>query len=183
MLGRGLLHEIPDQLGMARSFSKFQARANTPAEIPGALDRAIAEIRTGRPRPTYVEVPPDIFFATGEVTIGPAVAPRARSAGDPDLIAKAAKALSSARNPLIYAGGGALIVECRRRAAGAGAHASRRRSSFRAMARASSPTATISRSVSWPIACCARTPMSFWRSVLVSSARSAIRSRCGTIRP
>jgi acetolactate synthase-1/2/3 large subunit len=108
-VGRGLLHEIPDQLGMARSFSKFQARANSPAEIPGAIDQAIAEIRTGRPRPTYVEVPPDIYFATGEVTIGPAAAARTRSAGDPDLIAKAAKALGSAKNPLIYAGGGALI--------------------------------------------------------------------------
>lgn len=108
-VGRGLLHEIPDQLGMARSFTKFQARANSPAEIPGAIDQAIAEIRTGRPRPTYVEVPPDIYFATGEVTIGPAAAARTRSAGDPDLIAKAAKALGSAKNPLIYAGGGALI--------------------------------------------------------------------------
>jgi acetolactate synthase-1/2/3 large subunit len=107
-VGRGLLHEIPDQLGMARSFSKFQARANTPAEIPGALERAFAGIREGRPRPTYVEVPPDIFFASGDVTIGPAVAKRARSAGDPDLIAKAANALNGAKNPLIYAGGGAL---------------------------------------------------------------------------
>ena len=109
-VGRGLLHEIPDQLGMARSFSKFQARANTPAEIPGTLDRAIAEIRTGRPRPTYVEVPPDIFFASEDVSIGPAIAKRARFAGDPDLIAKAAKTLNGAKNPLIYAGGGAMLA-------------------------------------------------------------------------
>ncbi len=108
-VGRGLLHEIPDQLGMARSFSKFQARANTPAEIPGALERAITEIRSGRPRPTYVEVPPDIFFASEDVTIGPGVAGRARSSGDPDLLAKAAKALNSAKNPLFYAGGGAMV--------------------------------------------------------------------------
>lgn len=108
-VGRGLLHEIPDQLGMARSFTKFQTRANTPAEIPGAIDRAIAEIRTGRPRPTYVEVPPDIFFASDEVTVGPAAPKRARFAGDPDLVAQAAKALNGARNPLFYAGGGALI--------------------------------------------------------------------------
>jgi len=96
---------------MARSFSKFQARANTPAEIPHCLDQALAEIRSGRPRPTYVEVPPDIYFATGEIAIGPAVAPRARSAGDPDLIKKAAKALGSAKNPLIYTGGGAVIAD------------------------------------------------------------------------
>lgn len=108
-VGRGLLHEIPDQLGMARSFSKFQARANTPAEIPHTIERAIAEIRTGRPRPTYVEVPPDIFFASGEVEIGAPVVARHRSAGNPDLIASAARALGEAKRPLIYAGGGALI--------------------------------------------------------------------------
>jgi len=108
-LGRGMLHEIPDQLGMAHSFSKFQERASTPAEVPGALDRAFTAMHTGRSRPAYVEVPLDVYFASGEVTIGPAAAPRARSAGDPDLIAKAAKALGSARNPLIYTGGGTLI--------------------------------------------------------------------------
>ncbi|MCO5220597.1 MAG: thiamine pyrophosphate-binding protein [Thermomicrobiales bacterium] len=109
-VGVGLLHEIPDQLGMARSFSKFQKRANTPAEVPAALEQAIAATRTGRPRPTYVEVPPDIFFASGEVEIGSAVGKRSRSGGDPDLIARAAEALSSARNPLIYAGGGVLLA-------------------------------------------------------------------------
>ncbi|MCA9860900.1 MAG: thiamine pyrophosphate-binding protein [Thermomicrobiales bacterium] len=109
-VGVGLLHEIPDQLGMARSFSKFQKRANTPAEVPAALEQAIAATRTGRPRPTYVEVPPDIFFASGEVEIGSAVGKRSRSGGDPDLIARAAEALSSAKNPLIYAGGGVLLA-------------------------------------------------------------------------
>ncbi len=110
-VGRGMLHEIPDQLGMARSFSKFQERASAPAEVPGALDRAFTAMRTGRSRPAYVEVPLDVYFASGEVTIGPAVAPRARSAGDPDLIARAAKALGSARNPLIYTGGGTIISD------------------------------------------------------------------------
>ncbi len=108
-VGRGLLHEIPDQLGMARSFSKFQARANAPREVPVALDRAFAEIRTGRARPAYVEVPLDIYFASEDVALGPAVAPRARPAGDPDLIARAARALGSAKHPLIYAGGGTLV--------------------------------------------------------------------------
>lgn len=110
-VGRGMLHEIPDQLGMARSFSKFQERASAPAEVPGALDRAFTAMRTGRSRPAYVEVPLDVYFASGEVTIGPAVASRARSAGDPDLIARAAKALGSARNPLIYTGGGTIISD------------------------------------------------------------------------
>lgn len=110
-VGRGQLHEIPDQLGMARSFSKYQARANTPAEVSSAIARGFAEIRAGRPRPAYVEVPLDIYFASGEVEIGQPAAPRARSAGDPDLIARAAKALGRAKNPLIYTGGGAIISD------------------------------------------------------------------------
>lgn len=110
-LGRGFLHEIPDQLGMARSFSKFQERASTPDAIPGAIGRAFTAIRSGRARPAYVEVPLDVYFASAEVEIGAAVPARTRSAGDPDAIAQAAKLLGSARNPLIYAGGGALISD------------------------------------------------------------------------
>src|SRR5687768_12053525 len=38
--GRGLLHEIPNQLGMVRSVTKSAERAITPEEIPGLVDRA-----------------------------------------------------------------------------------------------------------------------------------------------
>lgn len=39
-VGRGLLHEIPNQLGMIRSVTKHAARAMTPQEIPGLVDEA-----------------------------------------------------------------------------------------------------------------------------------------------
>jgi acetolactate synthase-1/2/3 large subunit len=102
----GALHEIPNQLGMIRSVTKHAARAMKPEEIPGTVAEAMRQLRTGRPRPVEVEFPPDTLFASGPVEIGAPVAPRQRSAGDPDLIEQAATLLGNAENPVIYAGGG-----------------------------------------------------------------------------
>lgn len=105
-VGRGLLHEIPNQLEMVRSVTKHSARAMTPGEIPGLFAEAIRQLRTGRPRPVEIEVPPDTFFATGEVSLVSTLTERERPAGDPVLIAQAAKTLATARFPMIFAGGG-----------------------------------------------------------------------------
>ncbi|MGH2613793.1 MAG: thiamine pyrophosphate-dependent enzyme [Thermomicrobiales bacterium] len=106
--GRGLLHEIPNQLGMIRSVTKFAERATTPPEIPGLVRRAFTEVRGGRPRPVEIEMPPDTLFATDEVELlAPAAMPE-RSAGDPESLARAARLLSRAESPLIWSGGGVL---------------------------------------------------------------------------
>lgn len=105
-VGRGLLHEIPHQLEMVRSVTKHSARATTPEEIPGLFAEAIRQLRTGRPRPVEIEVPPDTFFATGEVSLVSTLAERERPAGDPMVIAQAARALATASFPMIFAGGG-----------------------------------------------------------------------------
>jgi acetolactate synthase-1/2/3 large subunit len=105
-VGRGLLHEIPNQLEMVRSVTKHSARATTPEAIPALFAEAVRQLRTGRPRPVEIEVPPDTFFATGEVSLVSTLTERERPSGDPVLIAQAAKALASARFPMIFAGGG-----------------------------------------------------------------------------
>ena len=105
-VGRGLLHEIPNQLEMVRSVTKSSERAMTPGEIPGVFANAIRELRTGRPRPVEIEVPPDVFFAEGDVSLVSTLAERERPSGDPVLVAAAAKALADASFPIIYAGGG-----------------------------------------------------------------------------
>jgi len=106
--GRGLLHEISDQLAVARAVTKHAARATRVEEIPGTMREAFRQLRSGRPRPVEVEVPPDTLYATAEITLPPPAGPRERPAGDPDLIEQAAKLLGAAREPLIYAGGGIL---------------------------------------------------------------------------
>jgi len=106
--GRGLLHEIPNQLGMVRSVTKFAERAMTPPEIPGLVRRAIAELRSGRERPVEIEIPPDTLLARAEVGLLPPTESPERFAGDPDLLQQAAQLLVNAQNPLIWSGGGVL---------------------------------------------------------------------------
>ncbi len=105
-VGRGLLHEIPNQLEMIRSVTKQSERAMTPGEIPGVFARAMAALYTGRPRPVEIEIPPDTFFAEDDVALVSLRSERARPTPDEVMIAQAAKALASAQFPAIYAGGG-----------------------------------------------------------------------------
>jgi acetolactate synthase I/II/III large subunit len=106
--GRGLLHEIPNQLGMIRSVTKHAERATAAAEIPGLVNRAFTEIRSGRQRPVEIEIPPDTLFAAADVELLPAAHPPERSAGDPKVLDRAAGLLSRAHRPLIWSGGGVL---------------------------------------------------------------------------
>lgn len=52
--GRGVLHEIKDQLGMIGSVTKWAGRAMTPQEIPALVHRAFQELQSGRPRPVEI---------------------------------------------------------------------------------------------------------------------------------
>src|SRR5690348_10044385 len=67
--GRGLLHEIPDQLTAARSFAKWSGRALRPGEIPGVMREAFRELQRGHVRPVVIEVPQDTLQTTGEVAL------------------------------------------------------------------------------------------------------------------
>jgi acetolactate synthase-1/2/3 large subunit len=68
---------------------------------------------SGRPRPTYVEVPLDVLDGCAEVTIAAAPAPQPMPP-DPDRIARAVEAIAGAGRIVIYGGGGVI-------ASGAGA--------------------------------------------------------------
>lgn len=104
--GRGLLHEIPNQLGMIRSVTKHAARGITPSEIPSLVDTAIRELWTGRVRPVEIEVPPDTLLAREEVALLNAAPQRQRQEADPEQIAEAAKMLGASEAPIIFVGGG-----------------------------------------------------------------------------
>ncbi len=106
-LGRGVLHEIPHQLRLAGSFSKWAARATRPAEIPRLVREAFRQLRSGRPRPVVLEIPPDVLQASADIDLLEP-APIVREPGDPDLLERAAVALGQAQSPLIFAGGGVL---------------------------------------------------------------------------
>jgi acetolactate synthase-1/2/3 large subunit len=104
-LGRGILHEISNQMETIASVTKWQARAMKPEEIPGIVHESFRQLQTGRPRPVEVEIPPDVLQAMGEVTLFESEA-HERPVGNSDLVDKAAEALGKARRPIIFAGGG-----------------------------------------------------------------------------
>ena len=110
---RGALHEINDQLDIVRPITKWCQRVNDVPSIPGAIHEAMRQMRTGRPRPTEVEISPDTLAATADVTFPP-VAPPVPAAVDWHQVQRAAALLRGASKPLIWAGGGAVLGEASR---------------------------------------------------------------------
>jgi acetolactate synthase-1/2/3 large subunit len=101
----GILHEVDDQLDAIAPVTKWRRRILEVAEIPGAVREATSQLRTGRPRPVEIEMPPETMEEEGEVELlSPAqVSHPAAPAADVD---QAAHLLLGAERPVIYAGGG-----------------------------------------------------------------------------
>ncbi|HEY4027102.1 MAG TPA: thiamine pyrophosphate-dependent enzyme, partial [Candidatus Dormibacteraeota bacterium] len=107
--GRGVLHEIPHQLDVLRSVTKWAGRAGRPEEVPGVVAEAVRQMRTGRPRPAVVEVPPDVLETAGGAS--PTAAHLdldGRPPVDAGRLEQMAGLLHGAERPLIVAGGGVL---------------------------------------------------------------------------
>jgi acetolactate synthase-1/2/3 large subunit len=111
-LGRGLgfLHELPDQRGMTEKVALSSERIEYPADLPGALARAFALLKSGRPGPAHIEIPTDVMgLPADEAAFVPANA--ALPAVESATIAEARQLAKVAKNPLILAGGGARRAE------------------------------------------------------------------------
>ena len=67
--GRGELHELPDQLGVLRSLTKWAERIDHPAQAPSLVAEGFRQLRSGRVRPVAVETPWDVCGMEGEVTL------------------------------------------------------------------------------------------------------------------
>ena len=106
--GIGLLHEIPDQLSVIRSLTKWAERIDSPEAAPGLVTEAFSQLYSGRPRPVGLEVPMDILAKSGDVDLT-VVEPEVRQPElDLDAIDQAARLLGKAKNPVIFVGGGAM---------------------------------------------------------------------------
>jgi acetolactate synthase-1/2/3 large subunit len=101
----GLLHEVNDQLDAVAPVTKWRGRALEVEEIPALIREAMRQLRTGRPRPVVVDIPPETLEDEGEVTLlDPA--PVERPAAPAAEIERAAALLAAAHEPVIIAGGG-----------------------------------------------------------------------------
>ncbi len=108
-LRKGETHEIEDQLDSFRAITKWNHRVEKVAEIPTAVNEAIRQLKSGRPRPVELEVPFDLFKDSSEVAlIEPAVLPANRAQTSD--ITRAVDMLIKSKNPTIIAGGGAIIA-------------------------------------------------------------------------
>ncbi len=105
--GVGVLHELDNQIGIARSLTKWASRVEDPSHIAPKIAMALSEAQRGRQRPVYLELPSDIvrmeldyrdsiFADTG----------RHLPEIDLDCIEGVAQRLAQAKFPLLIAGGG-----------------------------------------------------------------------------
>lgn len=108
--GHGMLHEIPDQSGILRSLSKWHGIAHAPAEIPGLVNEAFAQLRSGRPRPVALEIPPDVLQQAAEASLLER-APVARVAPEQAQVREVVNLLRNSHFPVIVAGGGAAAAD------------------------------------------------------------------------
>ena len=101
----GLLHEVNDQLDCIAPVTKWRRRVLQVAEVPGAVREAVTQLKSGRPRPVEIEMPPETMEDEGLAELLPPADVKRAAAGARD-IDRAAELLQASRAPLIYAGGG-----------------------------------------------------------------------------
>jgi acetolactate synthase-1/2/3 large subunit len=101
----GVLHEVDDQLDAIRTVTKWRTQVLEVADVPRAVHEAMTQLRTGRPRPVAIELPPETLESEDDVEL---LAPghAAPAAADLGAVERAAALLQAARRPAIYAGGG-----------------------------------------------------------------------------
>ena len=101
-----------DAISAYAGVTKWADQVNHAERIPEMMRRAYTALRSGRGSPVMVQVPGDV--GTEEISeekFDYRPVKGYRSAGDPEDVGAAARALLSARNPLIYAGQGVLWAE------------------------------------------------------------------------
>lgn len=108
--GHGILHELPDQLGVLQRLTKWSERINHPGEARQKMLRAFAELTQGRVRPVALETPWDTMSVKALVDLRspPDLPHDAGFVPNPDSVAAAALIIAAGANPLIMVGAGAI---------------------------------------------------------------------------
>lgn len=110
---RGYVHEAEQQAAMLRTVCREVVTARSQDDLGATVIRLARAARAGRPRPVALEVPLDLWDATGEflddALLGERAAqPLGTTAPDEADLDRAAEILSRARRPVIWAGGGVI---------------------------------------------------------------------------
>jgi len=107
---RGYLHELHDQEASFKPIVKWSARSERVKQLPEVIAEAWRRALTPPSGPTYVEVPVDLLLAEATMprvdTLDAKPPPPAVATAGP--LAEAARLLSAAALPVIWAGGGVI---------------------------------------------------------------------------
>lgn len=114
IIGTDGFQEI-DAVGISRPCTKHNYLVNSIDDLPRIINEAFHIASTGRPGPVHIDIPKDITAELGEFvypqkinlpTYKPTVNYNKRQ------LKKAMEAISKAKKPLIYVGGGAILANC-----------------------------------------------------------------------
>ncbi|MBT8232000.1 MAG: acetolactate synthase [Saprospiraceae bacterium] len=106
--GYGVLHEIPDQMGILKSLTKWAKKVDSPASIPNIISQAFTQLDSGRPRPVGVEVSMDVLSGKEDVSFDGFSVDSIMPKVDEAAIDKAIELIKQAKNPLVFVAGGAM---------------------------------------------------------------------------
>ncbi len=104
--GHGLLHEIPNQLGILSSLTKYSDRIVGGSNARDVIDNAFNALSNGRPQPVGVEIPENVW----DRLVDDSEKSNTKSSEalvDLDKIAEAKNILIDSKAPLIVVGSGA----------------------------------------------------------------------------
>ena len=107
---RGMLHEIKGQMDTIKPVTKHQRLVLDAKDIPEAVHEAMEQLKTGRPRPVEIEVPPETLYDVADVELLEE-GKYERPGGSVESIKKGAELIAAAKNPLLWAGGGVISAE------------------------------------------------------------------------
>ena len=104
--GLGVLHELPDQRGLAAHVALWARTVRGADMLEDTLSEAFRRLRSERPGPVYVEIPTDVMSAPAAPG-GGARTPASPRVPDPARIGQARDLLEAAERPILLLGGGA----------------------------------------------------------------------------
>ena len=107
-VNRGMLHEVNDQMDTIRPVTKWAARILQPQDVPATVHEAFRQLKTGRPRPVEIEIPPETLAEEADIALLEP-AHLLRPAASAEQIQTGAEVLRHAKQLLIIAGAGSSL--------------------------------------------------------------------------
>ena len=104
--GKGLLHELPDQHGLASLIAVEAFQINSAEDLQPAIEKCFETLTAQRPGPVHIEMPLDITPKPYDALALSHKTP-AKPQPEGQVIATAVDILKSSTTPVIIAGGGA----------------------------------------------------------------------------